>query len=363
MSDTAAPAVSQETKPKQAKKNHLSGGFFRFVLTRFLLIIPTVFILVTVVFFVMRATGDPISAALGGRLAPDELQKRIHAAGYDRPLIVQYIDYLGGLLHGDLGTTLTDNQPVIRILVHYGSATFELALLSLIVALIVGIGLGRVAACRRDHAADAGIRTFAILCYATPVFFLGLVLKLIFAIWLNVLPASGRCSLSSEMQFSRLVSPTGFYIIDALQLGDMSVLADVLRHAVLPALALGLLTAGVFIRLVRTNVISTYNSGYVEAARSRGVSEKRLISKHAWRPALIPIITVMGMQIALMLAGAVLTETTFEWKGLGFMLSQYLKARDFVAVQGIVILIAIIVAVVNFIVDVIAALVDPRVRY
>lgn len=363
MSDTAAPAVSQETKPKQAKKNHLSGGFFRFVLTRFLLIIPTVFILVTVVFFVMRATGDPISAALGGRLAPDELQKRIHAAGYDRPLIVQYIDYLGGLLHGDLGTTLTDNQPVIRILVHYGSATFELALLSLIVALIVGIGLGRVAACRRDHAADAGIRTFAILCYATPVFFLGLVLKLIFAIWLNVLPASGRCSLSSEMQFTRLVSPTGFYIIDALQLGDMSVLADVLRHAVLPALALGLLTAGVFIRLVRTNVISTYNSGYVEAARSRGVAEKRLLSKHAWRPALIPIITVMGMQIALMLAGAVLTETTFEWKGLGFMLSQYLKARDFVAVQGIVILIAIIVAVVNFIVDVIAALVDPRVRY
>ena len=363
MSDTAAPAVSQEAKPKQAKKNHLSGGFFRFVLTRFLLIIPTVFILVTVVFFVMRATGDPISAALGGRLTPDELQKRVHAAGYDRPLIVQYIDYLGGLLHGDLGTTLTDNQPVISILVNYGSATFELALLSLIVALIVGIGLGRVAACRRDHAADAGIRTFAILCYATPVFFLGLVLKLIFAIWLNVLPASGRCSLSSEMQFSRLVSPTGFYIIDALQLGDMSVLTDVLRHAVLPALALGLLTAGVFIRLVRTNVISTYNSGYVEAARSRGVSEKRLISKHAWRPALIPIITVMGMQIALMLAGAVLTETTFEWKGLGFMLSQYLKARDFVAVQGIVILIAIIVAVVNFIVDVIAALVDPRVRY
>ena len=351
-----------EAQPK-AKKNKLSSGFFRFVLTRFLLIIPTVFILVTIVFFVMRATGDPISAALGGRLTPEELPKPIHAAGSDRPPLVQYIDYLGGLLHGDLGTTLTDNQKVSSILVHYGSATFELAFLALIVALIVGIGLGRIAARKRDHAADAGIRTFAILCYATPVFFLGLILKLIFAIWLNVLPASGRSSLSSEMQFSRLVSPTGFYIIDAIQLGDMSVLLDVLRHAVLPALALGLLTAGVFIRLVRTNVIATYNSGYVEAARSRGVSEKRLLNKHAWKPALIPIITVMGMQIALMLAGAVLTETTFEWKGLGFMLSQYLKARDFVAVQGIVILIAIIVAVVNFIVDVIAALVDPRVRY
>lgn len=364
VSNTAAPAAAPDAaKPKQAKKNRLSGGFFRFVLTRFLLIIPTVFILVTIVFFVMRATGDPISAAMGGRLTPEELQRRIHAAGYDRPLIVQYADYLGDLLHGDLGTTLTDNQPVSAILAHYGAATFELAFLALIVAVIVGIGLGRLAARRRDRAADAGIRTFAILCYATPVFFLGLVLKLIFAIWLNVLPASGRSSLASEMQFSRLISPTGFYIIDALQLGNMTVLADVLRHAVLPALALGLLTAGVFIRLVRTNVISTFNAGYVEAARSRGVSEKRLLNTHAWKPALIPIITVMGMQIALMLAGAVLTETTFEWKGLGFMLSQYLKARDFVAVQGIVILIAVIVAVVNFVVDVIAALIDPRVRY
>ena len=250
---------------------------------------------------------------------------------------------------------------IIVLLGMEGLAFFESV--PLLQASIVGIGLGRLAARKRDRAADAGIRTFAILCYATPVFFLGLVLKLIFAVWLNILPASGRSDLNSEMQFTRLVSPTGFYIIDAIQLGDMNVLVDVLRHAVLPAVALGLLTAGVFIRLVRTNVISTYNSGYVEAARSRGVSEKRLLNKHAWRPALIPIITVMGMQIALMLAGAVLTETTFEWKGLGFMLSQYLKARDFVAVQGIVILIAIIVAVVNFLVDVIAALIDPRVRY
>ena len=325
MSDSAIATSSTTPAKAKTKKNRLSGSFFRFVLTRFLLIIPTVFILVTIVFFVMRATGDPISAALGGRLTPAELQQRIHAAGYDRPLIVQYVDYLGGLLHGDLGTTLTDNQPVISILTHYGAATFELAFLALIVALIAGSGLGRLAARKRDRAADAGIRTFAILCYATPVFFLGLVLKLIFAVWLNILPASGRSDLNSEMQFTRLVSPTGFYIIDAIQLGDMNVLVDVLRP--------------------------------------RGGSEKRLLIKHAWRPALIPIITVMGMQIALMLAGAVLTETTFEWKGLGFMLSQYLKARDFVAVQGIVILIAIIVAVVNFLVDVIAALIDPRVRY
>lgn len=353
----------EDTAKQAVKKNRISGGFFRFVLVRFLLIIPTIFILVTVVFFVMRATGDPISAALGGRLAPDELQRRIHAAGYDRPLLVQYGSYLSDLLHGNLGTTLTDNQPVTSVLTNYGAATLELSVLALLVAIVVGIPLGRLAAKHRDHVSDALVRVFAILCYATPVFFLGLILKLVFSVWLGVLPSSGRSSIGSEMQFSRLVSPTGVYIIDALQLGNMQVLGDVLAHAVLPALSLGLLTAGVFIRLVRTNVISTYTSGYVEAARSRGVSEGRLLSKHAWKPALIPIITVMGMQIAMMLAGAVLTETTFEWKGLGFMLSNYLKARDFVAVQGIVILIAVIVSVVNFIVDIISALIDPRVRY
>ena len=363
MSESATASAPAKTQPK-AKKNRLSSGFFRFVLTRFLLIIPTVFILVTIVFFVMRATGDPISAAMGGRLTPEELQRRIHAAGYDRPLVVQYLDYLGGLLRGDLGTTLTDNQPVTTILTRYGAATFELAFLSLIVALIVGIGLGRLAARAprpRRRCGHPRVR-HPVLCDAGVLPGTDAQARLR-GVAQRAAPNSGRSSFASDMQFQRLVSPTGFYIIDAFQLGDMSVLVDVLRHAVLPALALGLLTAGVFIRLVRTNVISTYTSGYVEAARSRGVSEGRLLSKHAWRPAMIPIITVMGMQIALMLAGAVLTETTFEWKGLGFMLSQYLKQRDFVAVQGIVILIAIIVAVVNFIVDVISALIDPRVRY
>jgi len=139
--------------------------------------------------------------------------------------------------------------------------------------------------------------------------------------------------------------------------------ADVLEHAVLPGIALGLLTAGVFLRLVRTNVIGTLSAQYVDAARSRGVREFRLVTRHAYKPALIPIITVMGMQIALLLGGAVLTETVFEWKGLGFMLVEYLKARDYVAVQGIVVLLAVIVAVTNFIVDVVAALIDPRVRY
>lgn len=160
-----------------------------------------------------------------------------------------------------------------------------------------------------------------------------------------------------------LPNPTGLYTIDAIMTGDPEVLADVLQHAVLPALVLGLATASIFLRLVRTNVIGTFSTEYVDAARSRGVREYRLVRTHAYRPALIPIITVIGLQVAIVLGGAVLTETTFEWKGLGFILTEFLRARDFVAVQGIVVLLAIIVALTNFIVDVIAAVIDPRVRY
>ncbi len=339
------------------------GGLGRYLLVRFLLIFPTVFILVTTVFVLMRATGDPITAAQGGRLPADQLAERIHEAGYDRPLVVQYVDYLGAILRGDFGTTISDHRPVTQVLLQYGGATLELAVYALIVAFAVGIPLGRVAAARRDQAPDAVLRVVAILAYATPVFFAGMVLKLIFAVGLGWLPVAGRATTSSTLTMKTQGAGTGIYLIDAISTGDGEVLLDVLRHAVLPALALGLLTAGVFLRLVRTNVIGTLSTGYVEAARSRGVSERRLVRTHAWRPALVPIITVIGLQVALLLGGAVLTETTFEWKGLGFQLVQYLLARDFVAVQGMVALLAVIVAVTNFVVDVVAALVDPRIRY
>ena len=360
---TVDTAESAGLVPATQRRPSGGGGLGRYLVIRFLLIIPTVFILVTLVFLLMRSTGDPITAAQGGRLPPDQLAARIHAAGYDRPLIVQYGEYLNGLLHGDFGTTISDNRPVTEVLVTYGTATLELAVYALIVAFIVGIPLGMLAAYLRDRFGDAALRVFAILCYATPVFFAGLLLKLVFAIKLGVLPVSGRASTSTELNLQLMDGKTGIYLIDAIRLGDPAAVADVLEHAVLPAVALGLLTAGIFLRLVRTNVIGTLGTEYVDAARSRGVSEYRLVRKHAYRPALIPIITVIGLQIALLLGGAVLTETTFEWKGLGFQLAQYLTARDFVAVQGIVALLAVIVAVTNFIVDVIAALIDPRVRY
>ena len=231
----------------------------RYLLVRFLLIFPTVFILVTMVFVLMRTTGDPITAALGGRLTADQLAERIHAAGYDRPIIVQYLEYLGQIFTGNFGTTLTDNRPVTEVLTTYGAATLELAFYALIVAFIVGIPLGMLAAYFRDKWPDAVLRVFAILCYATPVFFAGLLLKLVFSVWLDWLPVAGpRIDRAPSSQLQLPAEPDRHlpHRRDPHR-RPRGASATCSRTPCCPALALGLLTAGIFLRLVRTNVIGT----------------------------------------------------------------------------------------------------------
>src|SRR4051812_27293450 len=180
-SEIAGPDTGEEPTAGAPRRRRRGGGLGSYLVIRFLLIIPTIFILVTTVFVLMRTTGDPVTAALGGRLPPDQLAERVHAAGYDRPLITQYLEYLGQILHGNFGTTISDNRPVTEVLTTYGTATLELAFYSLVVAFAIGIPLGRIAAARRDRSTDAGLRVSAILAYATPVFFSGILLKLIFS--------------------------------------------------------------------------------------------------------------------------------------------------------------------------------------
>ncbi len=340
-----------------------SGGLRRYLLTRLALMIPMILILVTLVFFFMRVIGDPIDAALGGRLPPDQIAERKHAAGLDRPILTQYFQYLGRLLHGDFGTTITDNQKVSSIIWVKGAATLELAFWAFLVAAAVGIPLGRIAARHRDRIPDVFLRVSGVLFYAAPVYFVGLMAKLLFGIVLDWLPVSGRAAPQTELAIANVSPRTHIYIVDAILYGQPSYIWDVVRHTILPALVLGLLTAGIFLRLVRTNLLQTMRSDYVEAARARGVPEGRVIRKHAFRNALVPVITVMGLQAALLLGGAILTERTFEWQGLGYALGNYLVQRDFVAVQGIVTVVAIIVVVLSFLIDVATALIDPRVRY
>jgi peptide/nickel transport system permease protein len=246
-----------------------------------------------------------------------------------------------------------------------GAATLELTAWAFLIALALGIPLGRFAARYRDRLPDVGLRLFAVLAYATPVFFLGLLFQLLFSVKLGWLPSSGRASPAVELNLTgnNVAHDTHIYLLNAILYGQPSDVVDVLKHTVLPAVTLGLLVGGVFIRLVRVNLLQTMRADYVESARARGVPERRVIRKHAFRNALIPVVTVMGLQIAALLAGAVLTEETFEWQGLGYTLVRYMLNRDYIAVQGIVTAIAVIVAVMSFVIDVIAAIVDPRVRY
>ncbi|MGH3321017.1 MAG: ABC transporter permease [Streptosporangiaceae bacterium] len=338
------------------------GGSLRtYLLTRIALVIPMVWILLTFVFVLMRvAPGDPVSAALGGRLSPEQLAQRRHAAGFDKPMIVQYGEYLRQVFTGHFGTSISDHRQVIGIVKTNGAATLELTLSALIVALIVGLIVGMAAGRFRDTWFDVGGRLFGVVVYAAPVFFTGLIAQLVFGKYLGWLPTSGQASPTTQAFMS---THTNILVIDAIIDGDWSGLVDVLAHLCLPAITLGLLVSGIFIRLVRVNVIQTLRHDYIEAARARGVREWRVVFRHAFRNALVPVITIVGLQSALLLSGAVLTEETFDWPGIGSALIDYLNNRDYVAVQGIITVFALAVVVVSLVIDFVNAWVDPRVRY
>lgn len=332
-----------------------------YVLARVALAIPTVLILLTMVFLLMRvAPGDPITAALGGQLPQEELDARRAAAGFDRPILVQYFEYIGDSLTGDLGTTLTEDRPVSSIIVENGAATLELTIFAFAVALVVGLSVGIAAGRFRDTSIDVGGRLFGIVVYAAPVFFTGFLAQLVFAGALGWLPSTGRVSPLTEYELS---TPTHLYVIDSIVTGNFAALGDVLAHLVLPAVTLGLLVSGVLIRLVRVNMLQTLRGDYVEAARARGIGERRVVVAHAFRNALVPVVTVAGLQFAILLGGAILTEETFNWPGIGSELVRYLDERDYVAVQGIITVFALAVVVVSLIIDLVNAFVDPRVRY
>ena len=338
-----------------------AGSLRGYVLVRIALMIPMVWVLLTVVFLMMRvAPGDPISATLGGKLSPAELAERQQALGFDRPLITQYFEYLWDAVRLQFGTTITDGQTIGSIVVENGGATLTLTVAALIFALVIGLPLGLIAGRYRETIPDAFIRIFAILGYAAPPFFVGLLAQLLFAKNLDWLPASRQASAIVQAQAETV---THILIVDLAIMGDWSGVWDVCLHLILPATTLGLLVMGVFIRLVRVNVGQALGGDYVEAARARGVPERRVVSRHAFRNALVPVITDMGLQVALLLGGAVLTEQTFSWPGLGSRLLQYLNNRDYIGVQGLVTVFALVVVVISLLIDLINALIDPRVRY
>ncbi len=263
-----------------------------YLITRLALVVPMVFILLTMVFLLMRvAPGDPISASLGGHVPPAVITQIKHQLGFDKPLSVQYGNYLWGIARGDFGTTITDHRPLSNIILVNGAATLELTFFAMLVAIVVGVVVGLVAGRYRDTPLDVGGRLFGIIIYATPVFFLGLMAQLVFGVWLNWLPTSDR---ASPIVQATLQTHTNLFIIDSIIDGNWSALQDVLRHLILPAVTLGLATAGIFIRLIRINVIRTLRDDYIEAARARGINERDVVYHHAFKNALVPVITVVG---------------------------------------------------------------------
>jgi peptide/nickel transport system permease protein len=338
-----------------------SGSLRSYVITRVLLAIPMLLILLTVVFLLMRvAPGDPITAALGGRVSTEELARRKHDAGYDRPLAIQYVEYLKGVATFNLGTTILDNRPMSQVIAQNGAATLELTFFAMIIAMVSGVGIGLIAGRYRDTAADLGGRLFGIVLYAAPVFFLGFLAQLTFGKWLDWLPTSGQ---TSPVIGATLATHTNLLVIDTIIDRNWTAFQDVLRHLIMPSVVLGLVIGGVFIRLVRVNLLQTMKGDYVEAARARGVKEGRVVYKHAFKNALVPVITIMGLEFAVLLSGAVLTEETFNWPGIGSELVRYLDNRDYIAVQGIIVVTGVVVVIVSLAIDILNAWVDPRIRY
>jgi peptide/nickel transport system permease protein len=337
-------------------------GLRRYILTRIVLTVPMVFILGSLVFFIMRVLpGDPVSSALGPKGTPEMIQQIRTQLGLNDPMIVQYGRFLGQMVTLKFGNSLVGgHRPIIDEMSERFPATLELIIPASILALVVGIYGGTLAASRRKKATDYAFRIYAVVIYSVPIFWLGLILQLFFGVKLGWLPISGRID---PIIGTTLQTHTNIYFIDSLITGNWSALGSVVLHLILPTITLGLIQSGLFVRITRANVIETLQADYIAAARARGIREKVLIYGHALKNAMIPVITLIGLQVAILLAGAVLTETVFSWPGMGSYLVERISARDYTAVQSVITVFAMLVALISLAVDVIYSLVDPRVRY
>jgi peptide/nickel transport system permease protein len=336
-------------------------SLFYYVCGRLLVAPMAIWAIASVVFALMRATpGDPVDAILGSR-APESVKMELRQQlGLSGSLVGQYLRYMNKLLHFDLGESLsTRGLEVKTIIVNFFPATAELTLYGLAIAAIVGIGLGMLAAINPGTKWDLGSRLFGIISYSLPLFWLGMLFQLIFAVQLGWFPVGTRFPVN----LTPPATITGLYTLDALLVGDWQLFLVSLHYLTLPALSLGIAISGIFERITRINLRQTLKSDYVEAARARGISDRRILFNHALRNALIPIVTVFGLTFAGLLGGAVLAEVTFSFPGLANRLFEAIVGRDYNVVQGIIVFFAAIVVVISIAIDILIALIDPRVRY
>ncbi|MDV2503650.1 MAG: ABC transporter permease [bacterium] len=303
----------------------------RYILRRIGLLVPVVIGVVTVVFLIVHfIPGDPVEIMLGEQAQAVDKEALRRQMGLDKPLHVQYVDFLARLARGDLGRSLHTKRPVLESIVRRLPATLELALAAMVVALVLAIPLGLLSAYKKDTVVDQGSMLFALLGISMPNFWLGPLLIIVFSLKLGWFPVSGRGGLA---------------------------------HVVLPAITLGTAMAAILARMIRASMLDVIQSDYITTARAKGVRESRVVLKHAFRNALIPVVTIVGLQIGGLLAGSIITETIFAWPGIGRLVIQAINARDYPLVQGCVLVIALGYVLVNFLTDLLYGFIDPRIRY
>jgi dipeptide transport system permease protein len=331
-----------------------------FFLRKLGVIIPT-FIGVTLIAFtfIRLLPGDPVLVMAGERGMTEERHARLMAEfGFDKPILVQYGYYLNDLLHGDFGISIVTKQPVLEEFMTLFPATVELSLCAIFFAIIFGLPVGMIAAVRRGSAFDHTVMAGALTGYSMPIFWWGLLLIILFSGILGWTPVSGRISL---MYFFEPV--TGFMLIDSLISGQEGAFQSAFMHLVLPTIVLGTIPLAVIARQTRSAMLEVLSEDYIRTARAKGLKPSRVIGLHALRNALIPVITVIGLQVGVLFAGAILTETIFSWPGIGKWMVDSIFRRDYTSVQGGLLLIAIIIMVVNLIVDLLYGLINPRIRH
>ena len=331
----------------------------RFIARRLLGAIPVLIGLSIILFgFVHLLPGDPAVAVLGQHATPERIASMREYLGLNDPLWQQYLRYVGNMLRGDFGTSIVNNQSVLEELALRLPATIELTVGAMVFATAVGIPLGRFAASHAQGLSDGAVTVISLLGVSIPVFVLGLTLQYIFAVQLGWLPAAGRLDPRANLEIQ-----SNFILLDSLLMGRPDLFLDAISHLILPAIALGSIPLAIITRITRASVLDVANEDYVRTARAKGLSERRVGGRHVMRNAWLPVVTVIGLQVGGLLGGAVITETVFAWGGVGRYVVQAINNRDYLVIQNTILIFAVIFLVVNLLVDILYALLNPRIRY
>lgn len=343
-----------------------------YTLRRLLGLLPVLFGISFLVFMLLRLIpGDPAIAILGERSTPQQRQQLREQLGLNKPVLVnfsgegglfdsQYFTFMGNLLRGDMGSSITRKTEVSGELRSFFPATVELSLAALVIAVVLGVGAGILAAIRRGSIFDAGTMGVALFGVSMPIFWLGLMFQYLFGVWLGWLPISQRVEPDLVRGFQGI---TGLYTIDGLLRGRPEITLDALKHLILPSIALATVPLAIIARMTRSAMLEVLSQDYVRTAWAKGLRDRTVVIRHAFKNALLPVVTVVGLQLGLLLSGAVLTETVFSWPGIGTWILRGIQGRDYPVVQGGVMFVALVFVLVNLLVDLSYALLDPRIRY